>query len=415
MKVAMIIKTDDGGRWTLSQLDELRDRGHEVVAVLPPGSEGQLRKALHDRGIDVVQSAFDFRFRPTPATLTGLLGLREQLRALAPDVLHYHLYASALAVRIASLGLPARRVHMVPGPLFLESPLIRTVERVLCRRDEVVISGSDHTAALYRGIGMPAARVAPIPYGTDCDYFSPPSPAYRAACRDAFGVGDGTFTACMVAYVYPPKRLTHRGRGIKGHDILLTAWRRFRRDVPDSRLILLGGGFNADGETYKRQLMTRFGVAGDPGVDWQDSVLDVRDCYAAADVSVSPSLSENHGAAREAGAMGVPSIVSDAGALPETVDPSSGWLVPRDDVDALVAALHEAHAEFLAGTLRHRGALSRELIVTRFAEGPAAAAVADVLELVALDRDAFDRHGLDRDGLKQDGLKRDAFGRDGRR
>lgn len=381
----MVIKTDDGGRWTLPQLDELRERGHEVVAVLPPGSEGQLRKALHDRGIDVVQSAFDFRFRPVPATVAGLLGLRRQLRALAPDVLHYHLYASALAVRFAGLGLPARRVHMVPGPLFLESSLIRLVERLLCRLDAVVIGGSEHTATLYRGIGMPAARIAAIPYGTDMEHFTPPSTDYRAASRAAFGVDGDTFTACMVAYVYPPKRLTHRGRGVKGHDVLLAAWRRFRRETPGTspiRLILLGGGFNPAGEEYRRQLITRFGVAGDPSIDWQDSVLDVRDCYAAADVSVSPSLSENHGAAREAAAMGVPNIVSDAGALPETVDASCGWLVPRDDVDALVGALHEAHAEFRAGALAHRGRLSRERAVVRFAERPAARAVADVLERV---------------------------------
>ncbi len=381
----MVIKTDDGGRWTLPQLDELLERGHEVVAVLPPGSEGQLRKALHDRGIDVVQSAFDFRFRPGPRTVAGLLGLRRQLRALAPDVLHYHLYASALAARFAGLGLPARRVHMVPGPLFLESSLIRLAERLLCRLDTVVIGGSDHTATLYRGIGMPDARVTAIPYGTDMEYFAPPSPTYRAASRDAFGVDADTFTVCMVAYVYPPKRLIHRGRGVKGHDVLLAAWRRFQRETPSTsptRLLLLGGGFTQAGEDYRRQLMARFDVEADPSIDWQDTVADVRDCYAAADVSVSPSLSENHGAAREAAAMGVPSIVSDAGALPETVDPSCGWLVPRDDVDALVGALHEAHAEFRAGTLAHRGTLSRERTVVRFAERPAARAVADVLERV---------------------------------
>ncbi|MEV4507386.1 glycosyltransferase [Dactylosporangium sp. NPDC049525] len=381
----MIIKTDDGGRWTLPHLDELRDRGHEVVAVLPPGSEGQLRKALHDRGIDVVQSAFDFRFRPVPATVAGLLGLRDQLRALAPDVLHYHLYASALATRLASLGLPTRRVHMVAGPLYLESPLIRLVERLLCRLDAVVVGGSEHTATLYRRIGMPGTRVTAIPYGVDTGHFTPPSPAYRAACRDAFGVDAGTFTACMVAYVYPPKRLTHRGRGIKGHDVLLAAWQRFRRETPsaaETRLILLGGGFTPAGEAHKRELMRRFAVAGDGSVDWQDSVLDVRDCYAAADISVSPSLSENHGAALEAGAMGVPSIVSDAGALPETVEASTGWTVPRDDVDALVAALHEAHDEFRTGALRRRGQLARELTVARFAQDTAAAAVADVLERV---------------------------------
>jgi glycosyltransferase involved in cell wall biosynthesis len=276
----MLIKTDEGGRWTLPHLDELRDRGHEVVAVLPPGSDGQLRKALHDRGIDVVQSAFDFRFRPGLRTVAGLLGLRDQLRALAPDVLHYHLYASALATRIASLGLPARRVHMVAGPLYLESPLIRLVERLLCRLDAVVIGGSEHTAALYRRIGLPGTRVTAIPYGVDTAHFTPPSPAYRAACRDAFGIDAGTFTACLVAYVYPPKRLTHRGRGIKGHDVLLAAWQRFRRETPsatETRLILLGGGFTPPGEAHKRQLMASLGVTAYPWLYWNYSVLDVRD------------------------------------------------------------------------------------------------------------------------------------------
>lgn len=379
----MVIKTDDGGRWTVPHLDELRSRGHEVVAVLPPGSQGRLRKALHDRGIDVVQSAFDFRFRPRPATLTGLLGLRRQLRALAADVLHYHLYASALACRLAGLGLPARRVHMVPGPLFLESPLIRAVERFLCRLDTIVIGGSEHTAGLYRRLGLPAGRVTAVPYGVDVDRFAPASPAYRAACRAALGAADDTFVVCMVAYVYPPKRLTHHGRGVKGHDVLLAAWQQFRRECPDgagARLVLLGGGFTPAGERYRQQLLDRFAVDADPSIDWQSSVLDVRDCYAAADLSVSPSLSENHGAALEAGAMGVPSIVSDAGALPETVDPASGWLVPRDDVAALVAALHEAHAEFRSGELARRGARARERTVARFAEAPAARAVADVLE-----------------------------------
>lgn len=382
MKVAMVIKTADGGRWTLPHLDELRARGHDVVAVLPPGSDGQLRKALHDRGIDVVQSRFDFRFRAAPSTLAGLLGLREQLRRLAPDVLHYHLYASALACRLAALGWDVGKVHMVAGPLFLESPVIRFVERLLCRLDTVTIGGSEHIARLYRELGRPAEKAPAIPYGTDMEHFSPPSPAYRAAGREALCADDDTFVVCMVAYVYGPKRMVHRGRGIKGHDVLLAAWREFRRDCPDARLVLLGGGFDAAGAAYKRELLLRFDVANDHSIDWHESVVDVRDCYAAADCSVSPSLSENHGAAREAGAMGVPSIVTDAGALPETIDADSGWLIPRNDPAALVGALREAYAEFRAGTLARRGALARERTARLFAEGPAARAVVDVLEAV---------------------------------
>ncbi|GAA2360429.1 glycosyltransferase [Dactylosporangium salmoneum] len=380
MRVALVIKTDEGGRWTLPHVDELRERGHEVVAVLPPGSDGQLRKALHDRGVDVVQSAFDFRFRPAPATLLGLLGLRRQLRRLAPDVLHYHLYASALAVRLAALGWDVARVHMVPGPLFLESPLIRPVERLLCRLDDVTIGGSEHIARRYRGLGLAGERTPVVPYGVDVERFAPPTPAYRAASRDALCVDDDTFVVCMVAYVYAPKRLVHRGRGVKGHEVLLEAWRDFARDRPDARLVLLGGGFDAAGAAHKRRLLERFDVTADRSIEWPDSVLDVRDCYAAADCSVSPSLSENHGAALEAAAMGVPSIVSDAGALPETVDPASGWVVPRDDPTALAGALREAYADFRAGTLARRGEAARERAERLFAQGPAARAVADVLE-----------------------------------
>jgi glycosyltransferase involved in cell wall biosynthesis len=380
MRVALVLKTADGGRWTLPHVDELHARGHEVVAVLPPGSEGQLRKALHDRGVDVVQSAFDFRFRPGPSTLLGLLGLRRQLRGLDPDVLHYHLYASALAARLAALGWDVARVHMVPGPLFLESPLIRTVERLLCRLDDITIGGSEHIAALYRRLGLPEERTPAIPYGVDVERFAPPSAAYRAASRDALCVEDDTFVVCMVAYVYAPKRLIRPGRGVKGHDVLLQAWREFARDRPDVRLVLLGGGFDAAGAAHKRQLLERFDIAADHTVDWHESALDVRDCYAAADCSVSPSLSENHGAALEAAAMGVPSIVSDAGALPETVDPASGWVVPRDDPACLAGALREAYADFRAGTLARRGEAARERAVRLFAQGPAAHAVADMLE-----------------------------------
>ena len=386
MKVVLLIKTDDGGRWTLPHVDELRERGHEVVAVLPPGSEGQLRKALHDRGVDVVQSAFDFRFRPRPATLGGLLGLRRQLRALGPDVLHYHLYASALAARLAALGWDVAKVHMVPGPLFLESPLIRPVERLLCRLDDVTVGGSEHISRLYRRLGLSAHRTPAIPYGVDVGYFQPPSEAYRATARASLAVEDDTFVVVMVAYVYAPKRLVHPGLGVKGHDVLLRAWKDFARNNGNVRLVLLGGGFDAAGAAHKRELKERFNVVKDHTIEWYDSVTDVRDVYAAADVSVSPSRSENHGAAREAAAMGVPNIVTDAGALPETVDPASGWLVPKEDPEALATALREAHADFRAGTLARRGELARERAVRLFAELPNARLVADVLERTVRER-----------------------------
>jgi glycosyltransferase involved in cell wall biosynthesis len=185
----------------------------------------------------------------------------------------------------------------------------------------------------------------------------------------------------MVAYVYAPKSLVHRGTGIKGHNILLEAWRTFHQDCPAARLILVGGGWDAAGEAHRQDLIARYAVTADPSVEWATGVIDVGRYYAAADVSVSPSLSENHGAALEAGACGVPSIVSDAGGLPETVSASSGWVVPAGDDAAVLAALGTAESAYRAGELGRRGQSARALVERRFDSSDCARAVADVLEV----------------------------------
>ncbi|MET0134700.1 MAG: glycosyltransferase, partial [Kibdelosporangium sp.] len=247
MRIVLLLKTNHGCLWTLPQVDALRAKGHEVVAVLP-GGDGAIRRALVERDVPVVDSAFDFRFRPRWSTVAGLRRLRRQLHLLAPDVVHYHLYASALAGRLATIGFRVPRVHMVAGPLYLDSWVIRTVERVLSRMDTVIIAGSEFTARRYRELGRRATTTPVIPYGVDTSRFSPRPPAVRAATRAALGVRPNDFLVIMVALVYAPKRLVHTGHGIKGHDVLLEAWRSFRADHPDSRLLLLGGGFDGAGE-----------------------------------------------------------------------------------------------------------------------------------------------------------------------
>jgi glycosyltransferase involved in cell wall biosynthesis len=305
-----------------------------------------------------------------------VIGLRRQLRRLAPDILHYHLFASAMATR--------PKVHMVAGPLYLESPIIRAMERFLVRLDTVTIGGSEFTARLYRGLGRTLDRTPVIPYGVDTNRFQPMEPSVREGVRADLGIERSDFTVIMVAFVYAPKRAVHAGRGIKGHDVLLEAWRSFHADHPNSRLLLVGGGFDEGGERHRRNLVTRFRLdQGETGVTWIGTTTDVRRYYAAADVSVAPSLSENHGSALEAGAMGVPSIVSDVGALPEAVDSEESWLVPPGDVGGIVAALTHAYEQFTRGQLAARGSRARARVVRLFDSARAARKVADTIEQAA--------------------------------
>lgn len=382
-RVLVSVKTTEGGLWIVPQVRALRAMGATVVVVLPAG-DGRLVRAIEqviatDPAIELHRTSFDFRFRPSLRTARGLLAHRRLLRRLRVDAALYHLYATALATRFALWGSPARRVHMVAGPLYLESRPIRLVERLLCRLDHHLIAGSAYTGRAYESLGMPAHRLSVVPYGVDLEHFAP-EPESLGAARSRLGLPGDAFVAVTVAFVYAPKSLVHSRDGIKGHRVLLEAWAELRGDHPDARLLLVGSGFDAEGEAYRQQL-----VAGLPtslselGVLWLDSVDDVREAYRAANVSVSPSLSENHGAAVEAGAMGCPSIVSDAGGLPETVTTESGWIVRAGDAHDLARALRIAAAEHLTGALAARGGRAREHIERGFALDDCARMVARIV------------------------------------
>lgn len=380
LRIAVVIKTNSGGVWILPHLREMRRRGHEVTVVLPPGP-GRLPTRLAEAGIPFRESPFDFRFRPGPRAVRGLLGLRRLLRSLDPDVVHYHLYASALASRLATIGMRVGRAHMVAGPLYLDSPVVRAVERRMARMDSVLIAGSGYTADRYRELCGARPPVVTAGYSAPEGYFSVADPAERQRARAGLGIDADAVLFVMVAFVYAPKRMVHDGLGIKGHDVLLDAWARVARERPEARLIMIGGGFDAAAERYRETLIDRFGIGADHRVRWESTVPDVRPYYAAADVSISPSRSENHGAAREASSCGVVSIVSDAGGLPEAIG-GTGWVVPAGDAGALASAMIEA-CVLGRDALAARGKVAREREDDVFDPAMLTARVVDAVEASA--------------------------------
>jgi glycosyltransferase involved in cell wall biosynthesis len=242
------------------------------------------------------------------------------------------------------------------------------------RLDDRLIAGSTYTAQAYRRLGYPVGPLHRIPYGVDVEEFVP-----QLGDREAFGLHDDDFVVIMVAYVYAPKSAVFRGIGIKGHDVILAGWRDIVAAEPRAHLLLIGGGFDAAGEAHRVELMDRHQVDGDETITWLASVEDVRPYYAVADLSVSPSLSENHGAVLEASAMAVPSVVSDAGALPETVTADTGWVVPAGRAAELVSAVVAAGSERRDGRLGERGHRARDLMRERFDQGHCADEVSVVV------------------------------------
>lgn len=381
MRALVLLKVTNGGYWSVPMAAALRDRGHQVTFGLP-ATDGSLPDAVRAAGMDVVRAEAPLMGAGPFRQPAAVRRMRSQLRTtLRPDVVVSHLYAAALAGRAATALTDIPHVFMSPGPLYLESPPIRGVERALCRLDSHVICSSAVLYDAYARLGLPPERRSLVPYAVPPGWGDPVLGDARAESRAALGLQADGFVACCVAMFYAPKTWVHRGRGIKGHDVLLEAWGRYRDSGGTGELLVMGAGIGPGGDRYRADVVARF--ARLPGVRWMEGCADVRPAYRAADVSISPSLSENYGAPAEAGTMGVTSIATRVGGLPELViDGWNGWLVPPDDPQRLADAIRSA-ATAGPAELTRRGERARQRCGELFDRDANAAAFADVVERVA--------------------------------
>jgi glycosyltransferase involved in cell wall biosynthesis len=260
--------------------------------------------------------------------------LTSHFRQERADVVHAHIFNTIATARIAAwiTGVPYR-VSMLPGPFHLEARLTRNADRLTWWMDHRVIAGS---------------------------------------------VG-------LVAYFYPPRNGWHtprhlRGRGIKGQDDFITAAHRVRARVPDARFVLVGTGWGRTGERYRQRLMARAAAEGlGEAMTFLGHRSDVPDILAALDVAVQCSLSENYGGTVESLLMGVPSVATRVGGMPECVrDGETGLVVPPANPDALADAI----VSLLSDRRRARAlaAAGRQLMLARYSAADTAAGVQRVYD-----------------------------------
>src|SRR5205807_10576679 len=126
---------------------------------------------------------------------------------------------------------------------------------------------------------------------------------------------------------------------IKGLDLLLKGYARTREAIPDAALVIAGNGedsFLARLQDQAQQL----GLQRD--VVWAGFLQgeEKRAVFAAADIFVLPSYSENFGiAVVEAMANGLPVIISDQVGIHREVARVGAGLVVRCDADEVQQAL----------------------------------------------------------------------------
>ncbi|MCJ2013677.1 glycosyltransferase family 4 protein [Methylobacterium sp. J-076] len=223
---------------------------------------------------------------------------------------------------------------------------VKVLYNSVMARGDVVIANSRYTANLIEQLhpAEAAGKLRVIYRGTDLGAFNPHAvvPGRVEALRRAWGVAPHERVVLLAA------RLT----AWKGHRLLIEAAARMRdQGVPDLAIVLAG---DPQGRTsYEREIDALVAARGLEGVVRRvGHCTDMPAAFRAASVVAVPSIEpEAFGrAAVEAQALGTPVVVSDLGAVPETVlappdvpaGQRTGWRVPPGDAAALAAALTEA-------------------------------------------------------------------------
>jgi glycosyltransferase involved in cell wall biosynthesis len=252
----------------------------------------------------------------------------------------------AFAATLLPQASRLRLVGFVHHPLALETGLPLATREALARTEawllprlRGVLCPSRTTEWHLSELGVPAARIAVTPPGTDP---APPRPNRP----------EGLLALLTVGTVTPRK----------GHLLLIEALAALA-DRP--WLLTCIGSLERSPETARaltqairqHRLQQRVALAG----EWPPE--RVAGAYAEADLFVLASYHEGYGMAlAEALAHGLPVVATTAGAIPETVPADAALLVPPGDRDQLTRALAQL--------------LDNPALRTRLAAGAAAAGAA---------------------------------------
>lgn len=198
------------------------------------------------------------------------------------------------------------------------------VECALSRLPDLIIANSNTGRSFAIANGFPGERIEVVPNGIDTDRFRPDADV-RARQREQWGLGAHDIAIGIVARFDP----------MKGHETFIRAAVSVAARLPNAKFICVGEGSE---ERRIQQLAAHLGLDGrllftgrsDDPVSALNG-LDICCSSSAFGEGFSNSIAE-------AMACGLPCVVTDVGDSAGIVA-DDGVAVPRDDPDALAAAL----------------------------------------------------------------------------
>ncbi len=340
-------------------IPELRQRGYEVVAVSSDGPEMQ---RVIDNGGRVVTVEMERHISPLK-DLKSLWQMIRVFRREKPQMVHSMTPKAGLICMMAGwiTRVPVR-VHTFTGLVFPTSKGIK--RRILMATDWLTCVCATHIIPEGEGVKRDLLNnhithkpIKVLGYGNcrgiDLAGFdrTPEVMAEADKIRK-----EGVFTFIYIG------RLV----GDKGINEMVAAFSRLNKELPDTRLILVG---EEECQLNPLRPETLAEIKANPAIEAVGKQTDVRPWLVASDCAVLASYREGFpNVVIEAGAMGLPQIVTDINGANEIIlNGENGVIVPPHDTEALYEAMKEMVLD--SDKRRRMAAAARLLIASRYEQG----------------------------------------------
>lgn len=343
-------------RGLLRELQE--NEGYEVVAVSSPGEA--LDELTEREGVRAVAVQMERHISPF-RDLKSLLGLIKVFIREKPDMAHSMTPKAGLLCMMAAwiCRVPVR-LHTFTGLVFPTATGLK--QKILIMTDRLTCACATHIVPEGEGVkndlinfNITRKPIKVLGFGNvrgiDLDHFNPELPEVQAEAAKIRR--NGLFTFVFIG------RLVRD----KGINELVKAFSQLNAQYPHTRLLLVG--------SYEDKLdpltpETMVEIEHNKAIQAVGPQKDVRPWLAASDVFVFPSYREGFpNVVIEAGAMGLPSIVTDINGSREIItDGDNGIIIPPRQTETLRQAMERFITDpDLAKKLSHNG---RPMIASRF-------------------------------------------------
>lgn len=300
---------------------------YDVVAVSTPGDE--LNEIAQREGVRTVGVPMTRPISPIN-DLVSLLRLVKTFLRERPDMVHSITPKAGLLSMIAAwiCRVPVR-MHTFTGLVFPTATGLK--QRVLMLTDRITCACATHIVPEGEGVkydlqhyGITRKPMNVLGYGNVRGV----DMAHYCRTAEVMAKADGIRQSDVFTFVFVGRIVRDKGIGE-----LVDAFSRLNKEISGTRLLLVG--YYEDTDPLDGAV--RQEIDNNPAIVMAGRQTDVRPWYAASDALAFPSYREGFpNVVLEAGAMGLPSIVTDINGSREIIsEGENGVIVPAHDADAL--------------------------------------------------------------------------------